>query len=838
MPRRPGRALIPLTPGTVGSTYRVQLQGLGFAGAAALVPYLRRLGVETLYASPILAAAPGSTHGYDVIDPGRLDPALGTTDDLERLLGTLDEHGMRLLVDIVPNHMAAVAANGWWCDVLRHGRRSRYAGVFDIDWSMHGGRVLLPVLGRPIGEVLARGELTIEHQGEESVLAYFERRFPVDPGPDADGYVSEGSGDVAALLARQHYRLAYWRLGRRQGNYRRFFDIDGLVGVRVEDPDVFTATHRRILELAADRRVAGLRVDHVDGLADPTGYLARLRTAVDGRRDAPADRAVVLVEKILARGESLPEQWPVDGTTGYEFIDIAGGLFIAPGPADRRFPRIRSEAKRLVLDTSFPGQRAALARRLCSAVEADAPGSDVDPVDAEGVLTELIVHLDVYRTYFDSAPPTPEDRARLTAAASAAAAALDGEGRRLLDDLRRGLTDEKRPSDLWREVAQRLQQLSGAVMAKGGEDTALFRTTGPAEVGADGDAPAVAPALFHRSMAGRVGHHRGTLNATSTHDTKFGEDTRARLAVLSEWAEPWAGYMEVWHDRHRRAYGSPAYPHPDDAAVVYRAAVGIWPADGRPAAELERRLAGYAVKAAREAKLRTSWLEPDDAYEDVLRRFVARLLSLDNAPFRQDMTAVMGAIGPAGAANSLAQLVLKALVPGVPDFYQGAETWLLSLVDPDNRRPVDFAAARQLREESRSVPVESLLGSWPDGRVKLAVTERLLGLRREMPDLFSQAGYVALRVTGTAADHVVAFARRWERWWCIAVVPRLTLRLVGPGGLPVGVDVWGETAVELPDEAPHQWHDVLLDRTRSCTDGAVLVAELCAHLPVAVLTSA
>lgn len=826
----------------LGATYRLQLNGFGLAAARDLLPYLDDLGIETLYVSPVTEAAPGSTHGYDVVDPTRVDPALGGPGALAALLDELGARGMQLLVDVVPNHMAVSAANRAWWDVLRHGPASAHAATFDIDWAAHGGRVLVAVLGAPLAEVVADGGLSVVDEDGEVRLAYAEHRFPLAPGSERPPGPLDRRG-APAVLAAQHYRLAHWRLGRRQGNVRRFFDIDTLAGVRMEDPAVYRATHRLVLDLAADRRVAGLRLDHVDGLADPAGYLRRLRADVDAARPDGAAPPVLLVEKITARGEAVPAGWPVDGATGYEFGDLAIGLLVAPGSGDPGFAELARAAKREVQATLFPGQVRRLATLAAAAVEADEPGADADPADMEAAVVELTAQLDVYRTYLGAGPPSAEDRRRLADAAGRAAARLDAEGRRLAGALCRGLLERADPGapgpgdagGRWTEVARRFQQLTGAVAAKGVEDTALYRTAGPAaaaDVGGDPGGPAVSVADFHAAMEERHRTGASALNATSTHDAKRGEDVRTRLAVLTEWSG-WAALVDRWHRAHRRL--AAVELDPLDERRVYEATLGLWP---RPRAELVDRVRAYAVKAAREAKRRTSWAEPDPGYEDALEHFVAAVLDPGRPPFGGEMDEAAAAVGPAAAANALALLVLKMTAPGVPDTYQGTEVWAPSLVDPDNRRPLDVGRlARALAGLGPAVgpPAAGGLDRFDDGRLKLDVTRRLLALRRRQRWL-EVAAYRALEVRGPAAGHAVAFARHGGGGTVVTVVTRLPLTLAGAGRPPVG-KVWEGTTVSLP-AGTGPLTDVLGGgATGAVAGGATLpLAELLETLPVAVLT--
>ncbi len=855
----------------LGSTYRLQLNGLGFARAAQLVPYLDALGVETLYVSPVTMAAPGSTHGYDVVDPTRLDPALGSADDLDALLAALAGRAMSLLIDAVPNHMAAVAANPWWWDVLERGSGSAFAPYFDIDWTKHEGRVLLPVLSRPLAAVIADAELAVGLEDGAAVLSYFEHRFPISPGTPA-GLVRELATErsaaadyadkMAELLGHQHYRLASWRLGRHEGNYRRFFDVDGLVGVRVEEPTVYEATHPLLLRLAADERVAGLRVDHVDGLADPAGYLAQLRDDLDrGQGTGP----VLVVEKVLARDERLPSSWTVDGTTGYEFADLAGSLLVDVvgadaigrlaagwGGDDGPFDELATASKRFVQETLFPGQLARLTDLVASCVSRAPGGHDLARPDLVGALAELAAQLGVYRTYVDASGASREDRRRLRRAAAGARAHLDDEGRRVLDlvlPLLAGDEHDRSAGQAGRavldpvrlELVQRWQQHTGAVTAKGVEDTALYRWRGLAaltEVGTDPGRPPVTVDQFHQAMARRGRNGRGSLSATSTHDTKRSEDVRSRLAALSELPVTWDEHVTRWHRWHRSLA---ATPDPRDELFAYQTIVGAWPLDPDDRRGFSRRVQDYMVKALREEKFRTSWLRPDEDYERVVRSFVGTVLAPSNRRFRADLGRLLEAVGPAGAANALAMTVLKCTVPGVPDLYQGTEVWSHSLVDPDNRRPVDFdRRARWLLEVDRATDGEALatrlLASWPDGRLKLMVTQRLLRLRRDRPRLFDDGSYLPLDIRGPLSGHLVAYARHHRSDWAMVVVPRLPVGVAGPGRMPVGADLWADASVMLPDGSPGHLVDVLTGSAVS-VGRRVAVGDLFAVLPFSVLAA-
>jgi len=834
---------------SLGSTYRLQLNGLGFSRARALVPYLHRLGIETLYLSPVLAAVPGSTHGYDVIDPGRLDPSLGTPEQFEALLEELSAHDMRVLLDVVPNHMAAAPSNRWWWDTLQQGQTSAYADTFDIDWSQHGGRVLLPALGRPLAD--ACQEASVRQDNDEMLLEIDGKRFPLAPD-------SQLGTPLPDLLAAQDYRPALWRLGDTAGNYRRFFNIDELVGVRVEDPEVFARTHQLILALCADERVAGLRVDHIDGLWDPARYLIRLSDALATRgRDHDA---VLVVEKILNRDEVLDERWPVDGTTGYEFADRAGGLFLnekgcrelsAFGAAltgeRANFDELGLRGKHQMLERTFVAQLERVARLALSALDTEHPGHDLSVTDVCRAVSELTVFLDVYRTYLDGGPPTRVDVATIRrAVARRDADSVDTEVARAIPMVANGLLESGREGSAWLGVASRWQQLTGAVMAKGVEDTATYRYDGllsHAEVGCDPDRASCGVDEFHRFIRRRRQSGNNGLNATSTHDSKRNEDARCRLAVVSEASDEWVRLVGRWHRRF--ATVAPA-PQPHDELVVYQTLVSLWPASrtGLPARDL-RRVQDYTLKAAREAKLYTSWTEPDHRYERDLRSFVARICHEQR--FRSEMSKFVRTIAPVAASNSLALMVLKACTPGAPDFYQGTELFEATLTDPDNRRPVDFAAREALLAslpelgalESDLVPrVQRMVADWETGQIKLHVVRALLHLRRELPGVFANGSYVPLEAAGPRGTNVVAWWRRQGRHRILAVVPRLALECAGPGRFPTGTRAWGTTSCPIPKSAPRSYVDVFTGRTVAATRGRLALADILEVLPIAVLREA
>jgi (1->4)-alpha-D-glucan 1-alpha-D-glucosylmutase len=756
---------------TPRATMRLQLhKDFTFADAAALVPYLVDLGISHVYSSPILTARAGSIHGYDVIDPTTVNPELGGESAFRDFVAVLRKAGLGLIVDIVPNHMAVGGSdNLWWTDVLRHGRSSRYANFFDIDWesddpALHG-KVLAPFLGRPYGEALndiQRGQTPTG----EPVIRYFDNEFPIDPATAND------PGDLHELLERQHYRLAWWGAAGDEINWRRFFDINGLAALRIEDPVVFEATHATLFRLYADNLIDGFRVDHVDGLSDPPGYCRRLRRRLD---ELATDRhAYLVIEKILGTGESLPTDWGVDGTSGYDFMNdvsalqhdadsatILGRLWhdATHRPAD--FHQEEVTARLEILENGFDAQLKAVTTALHDIARSDRNTRDTSAAAIRRGLIALLSHFPVYRTYDAGSKRSASDQ---TAFAKALAATKQTS---VLDQLGRWLGGE--PGH--KTANTRFQQLSAPIAAKAVEDTAFYRygrLLSRNDVGFDAARLGSTAADFHRACAERMAIFPDGMLTTATHDHKRGEDLRARLAVISEIPDAWAAFLTQC-----RAIGGQK-PDPADEIMLYQMIVGAWPpeltqSDAAGCKAFVERLAGWQQKALREAKLRTDWTTPNETYEATARDFLFGLFER-NGQFLSIAQSFIDTIAPAGTVNSLAQTVLKMTVPGMPDFFQGTEFWDFSLVDPDNRRPVDYDARRQVNTATAQ--------SWRDGRIKQAVIRQVLAFRRRMPDLFAHGDYSPLPVRGPLEDHIVAFTRTHGRSALIVVVPRLVHRLL------------------------------------------------------------
>jgi (1->4)-alpha-D-glucan 1-alpha-D-glucosylmutase len=801
------------------STYRLQLTpDFGFAEVGALAGYLARLGVTHVYLSPVLQAAPGSAHGYDVTDHSRISAALGGEEGFREMAARLHARGLGIVLDIVPNHMA-IPVPEWlnqqlW-SVLRDGPRSRYANWFDIDWAAGGNRMLLPILGVPLGESLR--DFTVERSGgphSEPVLRYFDHMLPLRAG--TFGLPLE------EVVQAQHYELAYWRDTAIKLNWRRFFDITTLIGVRVEDPAVFNATHDVPLRLLAEGLVDGLRVDHPDGLADPRGYLRRLSLATGG--------AWVVVEKILGAGERLPADWPCAGTTGYDALRLADGLFIDPDGGDaltaeyarfaRRsggaecgpelagvateFARVALEAKRQVAAGTFGPEVSRLAWLLRRV------RPDVTVADARQVLTEFVADFEVYRAYvYSGETPAAESVVAIGDAVSGARRRLPQRLGRLAETA--GVTALDVDGSGW-DFAAWLQRTTGPVLAKGIEDTAFYRwprLIALNEVGGAPDEFGVPVEEFHAEASRLARDWPATMTTLSTHDAKRQEDVRARLAVLAERPSAWGRAVEDWHMRAEKLGAGGV--DPETEYLLWQTLAGAWPLSAE-------RLAGYLTKAMREAKTHTSWTSQDPDYEAAVLNLASRVLG------DQELSALVASfvasISGDALVNSLGVKLVQLTMAGVADVYQGCELAGLSLVDPDNRRPVDFTRRRSLLAGLDAGADADLVDL---DAAKLLVTSRTLRLRRDHQDWFT-GGYAPLAATGPAAGHVVAFCRGGH---AVTVATRLPAGLRRHGG-------WADTVLPLPAmESARAWRDVF---TGVGYEGELVpLAELTRRLPVALL---
>ncbi len=809
------------------ATYRVQLHaGFTLADAAAIVPYLAELGVSHLYTSPVLQAAPGSTHGYDVVDHGRVSKDLGGAAAFSRLAAALRSHGMGLVMDIVPNHMAISGEeNRQWWDVLEHGPASPYADWFDVDLR---NPILLPVLPDELDRVLASGAIRLVRRGTELVVEHDGRPFPLAPRTvDAlDESVASINADperLAAILGAQHYRLGYWRDSFRELGYRRFFDIDDLIGLRQEDPSVFGETHRLVLGWVAEGLVDGLRVDHPDGLRNPVAYFEGLRAA--------APDAWIVIEKILGADETLRTDWPVDGTTGYQFANLATSLFVDPeGEAQMTaiwasmadsagWDEVEAVSRAEVLSSLLGSDVNRLTGLLAEVSRSVTPGRDLTRDELHQALREVAARIPVYRTYVTASPACvpPEDAALIATSVAEAVAARPDLNPEVFDLLGRVLRLEA-GGPLGNELAMRFQQLTPAAMAKGVEDTAFYRhhrLVALNEVGGDPGRFGISVADFHRRMEAAADDWPAAMLSLSTHDTKRSADVRARLALLSEEPAAWGEAVERMTEAARPHRSDPDLPSAADEYLFLQTVVGAWPIDSE-------RVVAYLVKAAREAKLRTSWTSPDTAYEEDLSRFVRD--AMGDPRVAQAVEATATPLIDAGRVAALGMLALELTAPGVPDIYQGSELWDLALVDPDNRRPVNYDERRRLLAEALGMDASTSWMRRAEGVPKLWLVHHALEMRRRHPQAFGRgAGYRAIAAQGHLREAVVAFSRSApgrDVDDVVTVVPRLVRRVEREG--------WSDTSLPLPEG---RWRNL----DGSVHGGSPPLSALLSGFPVAIL---
>jgi (1->4)-alpha-D-glucan 1-alpha-D-glucosylmutase len=909
--REPGLARI-------RATYRLQFhKGFTFRDAEALVPYLDRLGISHIYASPLMQARPGSTHGYDIIDHNRLNPEIGTPEEFEALVAALKARGMGLILDIVPNHMGIGAAdNAWWLDVLEWGEASPYAAYFDINWDPLRddlkGRVLLPVLGDQYGTVLESGEIALRFDPREGSFSawYYDHRFPVSPhsypailrrGGSALAAVerefaglrrldarsarcravelkrrlAEIATDPAAaaaieaalrafagspgrpasfrrlhrLLDEQAYRIANWRVAAEEINYRRFFNINDLAGLRIELPELFAATHRLVFDMIARDQIDGLRIDHIDGLFDPAGYCAALR-------ERSGDALYIAVEKILARYERLPD-WPIAGSTGYDFANQTLALFVDPGAEGamtrlyrrlagraQEFEDILYAAKKRIMRVNLASEMNVLARRFHRLSMSDWRTRDFTFNGMLSALEEVIAAFPVYRTYVSERGCGADDRRYIDWAVALAKKRWRPGDTTILDFVQGvllvDLPGHPRSAEVLR-IAMQFQQVTGPVMAKGLEDTAFyryFRLLALNEVGGDPRRFGMSCAAFHRLTMERARLWPRAMLATATHDTKRGEDARLRIALLSEMPREWGRRVAHWlrlNRRHRGDIDGDAVPGRNVEYLFYQMLVGAWPpgletAEAPTIGALAERVEAAMIKSVREGKEQSSWSYPNEGYEAGLRRFVRGALDASRPnPFLADFAGFVALLARPAAIASLAQLVLKLTAPGVPDIYQGCDLWDFSLVDPDNRRPVDFELRRALLDETAHAQPADLAGGWQDGREKMFVAARLLGLRRRQPDLFAAGDYQPLDIgEGRNADRLCAFARRLGDAALVIAVPHLVYALYRDGGPPD----WGAIDMALPSAGP--WRNIFTEENITGRE-RIRAGELFRRFPVAAL---
>ncbi len=917
------------------------------------MPYLHELGIGALYSSPQFRARRGSEHGYDVASPLRVNSELGTEQEFDELCTKLKHYGLGLMLDIVPNHMAASHENPWWMDVLENGPSSAFAHYFDIDWHpattkaafLQENKVVLPVLGNLYGNVLENQELLIRFDETGFYVRYYDRKLPLDPGsyepilqvcverlktrlgaghktvaaleelrkmlrdipPRTAVYAAEkldrfrlaqhvkdsvfalyrdesevrlemdaalhdiggvkGEPESFALLHRvlddQAYRLAFWKIAFEEINYRRFFDVNDLVCLRVEEEDVFRARHSTIFQLIAEGKVTALRVDHLDGLHDPATYLSRLQSS--------AGPLYVVAEKILAQGESYPDDWETAGTTGYDFTNVLNDVFIDANGFDsieqsyadftgyrQPFAELGYGTSKQVMWRLFAGEVNSLGHHLGKLAAQHRQARDVPLSELIEVLVEVTACLPVYRTYIRDNHISERDRKYIeqTLALARKRTTDDRIGCPAFKFLRSVLLLKPPPyapelqKDYLRFV-MRWQQFTGPVMAKGLEDTASYihnSLVSRNEVGADSTRVAgpLDVAGFHAFNRERLQRSPHTMSATSTHDTKRSEDVRARINVLSEMAADWNHRLLRWRKMnlpHKQQIDGMDVPTPSEESLIYQTMIGIWPFDPADEKQVVERIKAYLVKAVREAKQHSGWISPNAAHENAVTGFVEAILAEGPGNrFRRDFLSFQERTARHGAINALSQVLMKITAPGVPDFYQGSELWTFTLVDPDNRPKVDYrqrlAIVESLRRvDAKGLPrlLKELTSHWKDGRIKLHLTDRALDLRRSHASVFLDGAYIPIVAEGTAADSVVAFARAQEGYWAISVAPRASVRLSSARSSTLAPLDWGDTAIVLPAKAPAAWRNVLTGEAVMADGGKVLLSTLLGAFPVALL---
>jgi len=912
------------------STYRFQFNSsFRFRDALQLVPYLNELGITDLYASPLLQARRGSLHGYDVTDPSHLNPELGTDADFDALVAELKKYGMGLLLDIVPNHMAASSENPWWMDLLENGSRSQYASHFDVDWHPPSkaldNRVLLPILGKSYAQVLENSELRVTFESGAFFVNYFDFKLPVNPrtygqilenradrlaqkttldpavlqefqgllaglqqlatssqespvdrrqvqeikdrlnrlylrAPELKRFIDQNLrtlngkkgvpssfGLLDRLLARQAYVLAFWQTPNQGINYRRFFTISDLVGVRIGDPLAFEASHAVPLRLADKGMVTGFRIDHIDGLRDPEGYLRRLQ---DRTRPPSADRSsteseelpfYILLEKILSPRERLPRDWPIQGTTGYDYLNALNGLFVdnqgltaLEKPyrefvhSDLPYEDLVYLKKKQVMAAMLSVEMRSLGHYLGLLALQDRYAREIPRDELTRTLIETTACLPVYRTYMRDFEVSATDRQFIEFALAEAQRRNPHLAHAAFAWLRELLLLEPAVHVLPEQREQRLafvmtwQQLTGPITAKGVEDSALYvynRLLSLNDVGGNPTLPVNSPAEFHNFLARRHKEWPSSMNATMTHDAKHAEDFRARLNVLSELPDQWTETVARWSDwnsEKRATVGNHLVPEPNEEILLYQALLGSWPSCGCANAQYLQRIQDFMVKAGREAMVYTRWTVPNLEHEKALKDFAAAILQpAPTNEFLKDFQEFSGRIAFHGALNSLSQLLVKIGSPGVADFYQGSEFWDLRLVDPDNRQPVDYKLrTERLSSLSAASSIPEMLAQWQSGLPKIFAAQRALQFRRTHSQLFLKGKYIPLAVRGTHSDSVFAFARHFRRSWALIVVPRLTTRITRAFEMPLGDHTWADTTITLPARSPAEWAQVLTNGDR------------------------
>lgn len=854
------------------SVYRLQLnKNFTFKQAEALVPYFKALGIDALYCSPYFEAIPGSLHGYNVTNPHRINPEIGTEKDFESFCETLRSHGMGHILDVVPNHMGIGKQNPWWMDVLEHGPDSAYASFFDINWEPVKkelkGKVLLPILGDLYGVVLENQEIELRYENERFFIQYYDHRLPVasktypmilqrapsDPA-QRTAYIEErlrffkgekgnpkSFDPLHQLLNAQYYRLAYWRVAAEEINYRRFFNINELAAIRTEDPDVFDHYHRAIFQWIRENKIQGLRIDHPDGLYDPPEYFERLQQSA-------SHPLYVVVEKILGNREPLPENWNIQGTVGYEFIFLQNELFVSREQGEALaevyekfigrsidFNQSLYEKKKFFALVHLASEVNELGDRLDRISEEHTRFRDYTRNNLTLAIREVIAAFPVYRTYISPREPVSErDRKYIEIAIEKAKSKTPAVDTAVYEFLKKILLldlDPETPPEQevqYRDFVLRFQQLTGPVMAKGFEDTSLYiynRLISLNEVGGNPTVFGISPEEFHRRNLERNKRWPHGFVASSTHDTKRSEDVRMRINVLSEMPVEWKSRIDrwaIWNQTHKTALQDDFMPGKNTEYFIYQTLIGIWPDHFPPEmdfAAFQDRMQEYFLKAAREAGVYTNWMKPNEEYEVALKKFVSGILSPDKEnQFLQDFLPFQKKVAAFGLWNALSALILKLGVPGVPDTYQGTELLNYFLVDPDNRRPVNYQQRVDFLNELQAVPesqmqelIQELFRFRWDGRLKLLSLWKGLQFRNQHRDLFAEGDYIPLKVEGDCRQNVVAFLRKRDKEYALVVAGRFFSQILSNDAeaLPAGEEVWKNTFLILPEGVPESFTDFL-----------------------------
>lgn len=943
------------------ATYRLQFRPeFGFAEAQRILPYLAELGISDIYASPILKARSGSSHGYDVVDTSQINPELGTEAEFEALMSEVQEREMGWVQDIVPNHMAYDSQNQFLMDVLAHGQDSEYCEFFDIDWEHpyedFRGKVLTPMLGDFYGKCLENGEIQLSYDESGLSVNYYGLKIPLriesyaslinhdfgrlsrslgrrhpdaikmlgllyivknipsetagkerkdqaefvkglfwelyNENPKVKGFIDQNlkrfNGEVEKpesfdlldnLLGEQFFRLCFWKVGAEELNYRRFFTVNELICLRLEDAKVFGKTHDLIGKLVASGKLTGLRLDHIDGLYAPTEYLERLR--------AKMGDIYIVAEKILELGEELPESWQIQGTSGYDFLNHVNGIFCQQENEnaftdlyDRLtglrpvYSEMLADKKRLIAETNLVGDVDNLANLLKKIAGVYRYGRDFTMAGLKKAIQEVLVQFPIYCTYIDGQGVSDRARGYLREAIEKA----KGKMPQLLNEMNliekfllleydEWVSESER--ERWLHFSMRFQQFSGPLMAKGIEDTLFYvysRLVSLNEVGGHPDKFGTTVSDFHEHNQQKLADWPHAMNATSTHDTKRSEDTRLRINVLSEIPEEWEQQVNSWREMNRdkkTVVGKRSIPDRNDEYFLYQNMLGAFPeavgplgSQGSPEnealegideeeySEFVDRIKDYVIKAVREAKVHTAWLRADTEYEEGFITFVEGILKPgEENEFLSSFRAFQQRLAVYGSFNSLSQTLLKIASPGVPDFYQGTELWDLSLVDPDNRRAVNYderlSFLQEIKRRSQTGMMSllsDLKATRADGRMKLFLIARALEAKRQYLPVFQQGDYLPLQVAGQYAHHIVAFARHYQGQTAIAVAPRLLTHVIGPEHNPLGTEVWGDTRLEIPGHLQSNWIEAIV-KEKISNNSALSVGEILQHFPVALLVS-